>query len=92
MSEKKKYTKVGAVLKGNKPGSSFIVLGNERANQPKYQTFVDMRVCTGDNQVLIETTNPAINVFDPRTRPGITDEERNRIPDNILFELFIIEN
>ena len=90
MSDKKKYTKIGAVLKGQKD-NTFIVLGNTKARSAKYNYDVEVLVTNGEGTVLTEKKNGIISVFDPRKRPGITSEEAEKIPDSVLFELFIIE-
>jgi hypothetical protein len=89
MSEKKKSSlqKVGAVLKNEK--GSFIVLGNNRANKPEYNYDVEVRVTNGLGEVVAYQKNGIVNVFDPRKRPSITDEQRDRLPESLLFELFV---
>jgi len=89
MEEKKsKFKKVGAVLKGNK--GSFIVLGNSKAKNEKYNYNVTLTLTDSKGELLAEQTNGLLSVFDPRKRPGITDEERERIPESVLMELFVV--
>lgn len=88
--QKKKYTKVGAVLKGQK-GNSFVVLGNTKSRNEKYNYNVEVRVTDSQGNAVTELRNGILSVFDPRKRPNITEEEAQRIPESVLFELFIVE-
>jgi len=90
MSENKKvYVKLGAVLQGAK--GPFIVLGNSKADKPQYNSTVDIKVTDGDGKVLVEGSNGLISLFDPRTRPGITEEQAAKISPSVLFELVIVK-
>lgn len=86
---KKKYTKVGAVLKGQK--GSFVVLGNTKSRNEKYNYNVEIRVTDNSGNVITEQKNGILSVFDPRKRPGISEEDSARIPESVLYELFVIE-
>lgn len=88
---KKKYTKVGAVLKGTKGDNTFIVLGNTKSRNEKYNYNVEVRVTDNQGNVITQQKNGILSVFDPRKRPGLSEEDAKKIPDSVLFELFIIE-
>lgn len=85
----KQYIKLGAVLEGDK--GPFIVLGNSKATDPKYNSTVALTVTDGDGNVLVEGNNGLISLFDPRKRPGITEEQANKIPAKVLYELVIVK-
>ena len=86
-TQKSKWTKVGAVMKGAK--NKYVILGNTKAKKEKYNYNVKVVVTDMEDNVLAEVTNGVLNIFDPRKKEGA--EERN-IPENLLGELFIIEN
>lgn len=88
---KKKYTKVGAVLKSDKSKGVFIVLGNSNASNEKYRTTVELTVKDASGKVVKSISNGLLTVLDPRKRPGIKEEELEKISDKLVNELFIVE-
>lgn len=86
--KKKKYTKIGAVVKGQY--GEFITLGNEKATNVQYQTSVLIRVVDAQGNVIEQVKNGKLTMIDPRNNKNITDEQRARIPDSIIQELYIV--
>jgi hypothetical protein len=86
----KKYVKIGAVLDTGK--GPFIVLGNSKSTDPKYVSTVNLQVLDGNGEVLVEGTNGAVSLFDPRRRPGISEEQAAKIPDTVVYELVIVKD
>lgn len=84
---KSKWTKVGAVMKGEK--NNYVILGNTRAKKDEYNFNVTITVTDMEGNVKAEMKNGILNAFNPRNREGAS--ERN-IPESLLAELFIIEN
>lgn len=90
MSQKKyKYTKVGAVLKGE--NGPYIVLGNDRSKSAKYNYSVEMIVRDSEGNVLTTLKNGILSTSDPRKRPNITEEEASKISSKLMAEVFIAE-
>ena len=93
MSEQKaKWHKVGAVVKKSNGKGVCILTGNSKAKDAKYQFTVELTVKDGNGKKLFSTTNPLLNVSDPRKRPGITEEDAAKIPASLVSELFFVEN
>lgn len=79
----KKSLKIGAQLKGKH--GSFIVLGNNKNKDPKYDTTVQIRVLRGSPktkeefasaEVLYSATNPLISLRDPHEKaPAVVEKE-----------------
>lgn len=90
MAGKKTYTKLGAILAGKK--GPFLILGNSKASQAKYNYDVEVKVTNGEGKVLANFKNGLISCLDPRKRPNITEDEAKKIPDSVEFELFYIED
>lgn len=89
---KGKFTKVGSILsKNGKPGS-FVVLGDENNKNEQYRTTVEIRVKDSSGKVLAQTKNGFLTLLDPRNRPGISEEQSEKIPARLQAELFIVEN
>ena len=88
---KSKWTKLGTIKaskkrdSAGKPTGSYIQLGLPK---DKYNP-VNVKLVVTDlkGTVLKEVTNPNIHVQDPRNRPGITDDQKKRIPEYLLREL-----
>ena len=84
MASKQKWFKLGLIKKG-KSGNNYITLGNPKG---KYEPLnVEVIVTDMSGKVLTKSTNPNLNVQNPRKRPGITVEQAERIPEYILAEL-----
>lgn len=85
---KKKYTKIGAVLKGDY--GPYVILGNTRAKDQKYNYDVQVMVKGADGNKLALVKNPILTLRDPRT---ITrkDGSTPNVPESVLYELSIVE-
>lgn len=84
----KKY-KVGNVqLKKDRSGTT-VALGNVSKNS-KYATNIEIIVRDGEGNELARSTNGFLKVENPRTRPGITEEQAAKIPDWIKNELYLV--
>lgn len=86
---KKKYTKIGAVLKGEY--GPFIVLGDENNQNPKYQYDVQIMVKNGAGEKVSHVKNGTLSLKDPRT---FTDRDGNprKVNEKVLFEISIVED
>ena len=86
MSEDKKtkWQKVGAVLKGAK--NNYLVLGNTKAQDNKYNYNVELTVTDMDGKVIVKTKNGLVSAFNPRTSQYAS---QNNIPENLIAELFV---
>lgn len=90
MSQKKyKYTKVGAVLRGD--NGPYIVLGNSKATNPKYNYTVELVVKDSEGNVVSSLKNGILSTLDPRKRPGITEAEAEKISSKLISEVFVAE-
>lgn len=85
---KSKWTKVGAVLKGNK--GPFAVLGNSKASNAAYNYDVKIQVKNGNGDTVM-VKNPLLTFIDPRKSKNKDGQERN-IPEKLLQEIFIVED
>lgn len=84
---KPKYKKIGAVLRGDK--GPFLVMGDTKAKNKQYQYDVELVVRDSDGKEVLKVKNPLISLFDPRTRPGITEEELERVPEKVRYEVCV---
>lgn len=82
-----KYVKVGTIMNGK--FGNFVALGNSKANNEKYRFTTELVVTDSSGKVLGKTTNGLLMVQDPRTRPGITEDQLDKIPDNVFRELVL---
>lgn len=83
------YTKLGSVMQNDK--GHYVVLGDSRNKNPQYNFTVEYRVLNNEGQVVAEGANGFLSLFDPRKRPGITEEQAARIPESVVYELFQIK-
>lgn len=90
MAGKKKYTKIGTVLLGQY--GEFITLGDEKNNNANFKYNVEIRVTDNEGKKLFQGKNVRISMLDPRNKPGLTEEKREKIPKAISSELFIISD
>ena len=60
-----KSVRVGTIFRGKK--GPFVVLGNDRAKDPKYNYTVEFRVKDGAGNVVAKGTNPLLSMFKPKT-------------------------
>lgn len=75
---KNKYTRIGQVLKSkDKPGQSYIVLGNKKNKDPKYNLSVEITVRNDAGEVIAKQTDGFVSVFEPREDS----------PEFVLFDL-----
>ena len=89
---KKKYHKIGAVLRTAKNDGVFVALGNSKAKDAKYRNHVEITLKDDSGKVLASTVDGTFAVFNPRQRPGISDEDAAKIPDKVVSELFIVKD
>lgn len=89
MSEKKqkKYTKIGAVLKGQY--GPFIVMGNDRANKPEYKYEVQIMVRDAQGNQVVLVKNPMVKLQDPRSFVR-EDGTSPNVPDKIMYDLTLV--
>lgn len=80
----KSYTKIGAVLKNSK-GDKFLVLGNSKSKNEKYNFQVDVRVTMADGTKKT-FTNALVGIQDPRRREGA---DLSKISDKLVGDLVI---
>ena len=84
-----KFFKVGKVLLKKDKTGRYISLGDP--NGKKYAYTVDIRIKNAADETVFQGTNCAVFMQDPRKRPGITEEQSEKIPSFILEELFVVE-
>lgn len=85
----RKFHKVGNVqMKKDRSGTT-IALGNYNKN-PAYQTTVEMIVRDAQGNVLAKQVGGFLQVSDPRKRPGITEEQVEKIPEWIKYEINLV--
>lgn len=89
-NNKKKYIKVGTVMKKKDGTSNFLALGQSNPKNPKYNFTVEITIKDATGAVVGQTTNGILSIQNPRKRPGISEEQAARIPANILSEIFLI--
>lgn len=86
---KKKYTKIGAVLKGQY--GPFVVLGNAKSKDAKFNYDVQIMVknTSGDKLALVK--NPILMLKDPR---DFLDKDGNprQVNEKVMYELSIVED
>lgn len=85
----RRYVKIGTVMENEK--GSYVILGDNRNPKEEYNYSVELRVLDSEGKVVHEMTNGFLSVFDPRNRPGISDEQRERIPAKLLYELVAVK-
>ncbi len=84
MADNTKWLKLASIKKNDK-GNQYISFGNLK---DKYQPLsVELIVKDPSGAVLATVTNPRLTVQNPRKRPGITDEQKNKIPEFLLAEV-----
>jgi len=82
-----KWQKLGVVLRGDK--GPFLILGDLKNKDSKYQYTVELIVKDSKGEVVHTVQNPLISLSDPRSRPGITEEQRARISDKLRYEAIV---
>lgn len=60
-----KSVRVGTIFRGKK--GPFLVLGNDRSKDPKYNYTVEFRVKDSAGNLLTTGKNPLISMFTPKT-------------------------
>jgi hypothetical protein len=86
----KRFIKVGNVMKKRDGSGVFITLGNSKAKNEKYRYSVELTVRDSTGKVVGTSRDCLLSISDPRSRPGITEEESARIPDSIKNELTLV--
>lgn len=84
---KNKYTKVGAVLKGQY--GPFLILGDTKGKE-EYQYDVKVQRKNKKGEAVM-VTNPLLSLFDPRDTPPKEGKTPRNVPENLLYEVFIVE-
>lgn len=83
-----KSFKVGTLnLKKDRSGQT-IKLGVPSKN-PKYQYFVDIRVRDSQGNTVAVGSDCFLRLLDPREREGITEEQKEKIPEFILKDVVL---
>lgn len=82
-----KFQKVGVVLRGDK--GPFLVMGDSKAKSKNYQFEVELTVRDGNGKEVLRVKNPLLNMFDPRKRPGIKEEDAARLSDKLRYEVMV---
>lgn len=85
----KKFTKVGSVQRKKDNSGSSVKLGVYNKN-PQFAQTVDIRVRDAQGNVVAGGTDVYLILQDPRNRPGITEEQRERIPSFIEQDLVLV--
>lgn len=91
MSENKKkktYVNIGQTKEGQ--FGNYVQLGKENPKFPQYDYKVQVRVTDSTGKVVGTFTNPNISLMDPRKRPGITEEQAEKIPSYVINDLVIV--
>jgi len=86
----KRFVKVGNVMKRKDGTGVFIALGNSKAKNEKYRYSVELTVRDFSGKVVGTTTDGLLSITDPRTRPGITEDQAANIPDSIKNEITLM--
>lgn len=83
-----KKFKVGNVQTKKDGVGTTIRLGSYSKNL-KYATSVQLIVRDGAGNIVADVKDGYLQVIDPRTREGITEEQAAKIPDFVLKELYV---
>ena len=86
MAKKPTYVRLGSVLRKKDKNGSFIVTGNTYGEE-KYHYTVELTVKDSRGKVIAQATNPLISVQDPRKKPGLSEEQVEKIPQALMAEL-----
>lgn len=83
-TKNKDWLRIGSIKKSDK-GHQYLTLGTEKA---KFKPFtVELIVKDATGKVLAHVTNPNLNVQNPRKRPGISEEDANKIPSFLMADV-----
>lgn len=77
------WFKLGSIRK-SKTGNQYIALGDAKGKTP-YSVEIIIKDASG--AVLAQATNPALQVQNPRKRPGATEEQIARVPEWLLADI-----
>ena len=80
----KEWLNLGSIKVG-KTGSSYLQLGTAKSKYKPYN--IKLVVEDLDGKVLASVLNPNLNIQDPRKRPGITDDQKDKIPEWLRAEV-----
>lgn len=89
---KAKFHKIGAVVKKNNGKGVVVVLGNPNSKKEEYRTTVELTLKDSKGNILAQSKDGFLTVFDPRKRPGITEEQAEKISSRLVSELFLVED
>jgi hypothetical protein len=79
-----KWIKLGSIKKG-KTGNQYMALGSPKSTYEPVNVTVTVKDLSG--KVLAEVVNPALSIQNPRKRPGITEDQLNKIPEYLLADV-----
>lgn len=71
--EKKKSVKLGAILTGK--NGPFMVLGNSKNKDPRYNYSVEFRVKDNEGNVIHSGKNPIVSMFAPKHETKVVQHE-----------------
>lgn len=82
-----KFTKIGAIME--KDGKTFVVLGNTRSTNKKYNFDVEITVKDSEGKVVAKAKNGFLSLKDPRANPNLKEGQLEKIPVSIKRELIL---
>lgn len=90
MTQKKNngLVKIGGVWSKNKDANSFsIKLGQDGNKDPKYDLTVELVVKNSLGEVVAHQTDGWLTLKDPRTSTFLSDEQKEKIPNTLQFDV-----
>ena len=88
MTKTKKYVKLGVIMKGEK--GPYLILGNNKNKNADFNYSVEVRVVDNSGNKKAYTKNGILSLFNPRKRPGITEEQASRIPKSLEYDVMLV--
>ena len=82
--KKNKYVKLGVIRKTEK--GPYIILGNSRSKNPKYNYNVRVEVSNAEGEVLARFENKLVSLFDPRNSKTA---DLTKIPEDLLYDVVL---
>lgn len=87
---KSKMSKIGGVWSKNKDPNSFsIKLGTSGNKDPKYDMSVEIVVKNGAGEVIAKQTDGWLTLKDPRASTFLSDEQKEKIPVTLQFDVLV---
>jgi hypothetical protein len=84
----KGMVKIGGVWSKNKDANSFsIKLGQDQNTDPKYNLTVELVVKNSAGEVVAHQTDGWLTLKDPRVSTFLTDEQKEKIPNTLQFDV-----